>query len=304
MAGLKELRTRIESIKSTQKITSAMKMVAAARLRRSQELLGRSKTYYDGLKTIAGRLYKDLKDEEKATGIEMVYPLVMMKNPNKENYMLVAFSSDRGLCGSYNAYVLRETLRKIDALRKDGKNVKVLCIGKKIGDALKRRCPETVFEVMSGVAAKGPSYREIERIAEKLFDLYISGEFDVCEMIYTHFRSAISRELKCQQILPYILEIDENDPRYDDKYEEAFYEYDAPKERVFNDVAFMLVVADVFQALLNSQTSEHGARMTSMDNATRNAKDMISKLTLKYNRMRQTAITTELIEIISGAEAL
>ncbi len=304
MAGLKELRTRIESIKSTQKITSAMKMVAAARLRRSQELLSRSKSYHDGLTTIAGRLYKDLKAEEKATGIGMIYPLIMQPKPLDENYLLVAFSSDRGLCGSYNAYVLRETLRRVDALRHEGKNVKVLCIGKKIGDALRRRYPETVYEVMTGVAAKGASYREAERIAETLLSVYMVGDFDVCEVIYTHFNSAVNREVQRRQFLPFELHIDEEDPRYDDKYGEAFYEYDASKEKVFNDVVFMLVVADLFQALLNSQTSEHGARMTSMDNATRNAKDMISKLTLKYNRMRQTAITTELTEIISGAEAL
>lgn len=304
MAGLKELRTRIESIKSTQKITSAMKMVAAARLRRSQELLARSKSYDDGLTTIAGRLYKGLKAEEKATGISMVCPVIMQPRPDEKDYLLVVFSSDRGLCGSYNAYVLRETLRRIDELHKEGKNVKVLCVGKKIGDALKRRMPETVAKVISGLAAKGARYREIEQICEELLKDYMVGEFDVCEVIYTHFNSAINRELKRLQILPFVLEIDEDDPRYDAKSGEAFYTYDAPQEKVFNDAVFILLVSKMFQALLNSQASEYGARMTSMDNATRNAKDMISKLTLRYNRLRQTAITTELIEIISGAEAL
>ena len=304
MAGLKELRTRIGSIKSTQKITSAMKMVAAARLRRSQDLLAKSKTYNDGLLTIAGRLYKDISTESKATGKELVYPLIMQSKPSKNKHLLVVFSSDRGLCGSYNSYILRETLFRIDELRREGKEVKVLCIGKKLGDALKHRCPEAVFDVLSGVGGRADNYREVEDIAELLFGEYMIGKFDVCEIIYTYFHSAINREIKHKNFLPFELEIDENDPRYDDKFNDAFYEYDVAKEKAFSDIIFMLAVSEMYQILLNSLTSEQGARMTSMDNATRNANDMIAKLTLKYNRLRQGAITTELIEIIAGAEAL
>lgn len=304
MAGLKELRVRISSIASTKKITSAMKMVAAARLRRANESLDKSENYHQSILTVAGRIFKNLKDDEKETGIPLNYPVIMQSRSESENYLLVAFSSDRGLCGSYNSYVLRETIKRINKLEAQGKNVKVLCVGKKIGDSLKSRRPDAVWDILVGVAQKGARYRDAEQIIEPLITEYISGGFDVCEVIYTYFNSPISREIKHRQLLPYSLDVDLNDPRFDEKLNNAFYEYDAAEEKVFNDVVYMLMFSEVFQMLLNSQASEQGARMTSMDNATRNAADMISKLTLKYNRLRQSAITTELVEIISGAEAL
>lgn len=304
MAGLKELRVRISSIASTKKITSAMKMVAAARLRRANESLDKSKNYHQGILTVAGRIFKNLKDDEKGAGIPLNYPVIMKLRPDVENYLLVAFSSDRGLCGSYNSYVLRETIKRIDELTAKGMNVKVLCVGKKIGDALKSRRPDAVWDVLVGVAQKGARYRDAEQIIEPLITEYISGGFDVCEVIYTYFNSPINREVKRRQLLPYSLDVDLDDPRFSDKVDNAFYEYDAAEEKVFNDVVYMLMFSEMFQMLLNSQASEQGARMTSMDNATRNAADMIGKLTLQYNRLRQSAITTELVEIISGAEAL
>ena len=304
MAGLKELRTRIGSIKSTQKITSAMKMVAAARLRRSQELLLKSKTYNDGILTVAGRIYKNIKTESEAKGVIPIYPFIMRHKAKQNKYLLVVFSSDRGLCGSFNAYMLRETLKRIKQLQTEGKEVKVLCIGKKIADALKRRCPDVVYDVLVGVGSGNDNYREAQNIAEMLFAAYGKNEFDVCEVIYTYFHSAINRDIKYKSFLPFELDIDLCDAKYDEKIGNAFYGYDDHKEKVFDDVVSMVAVSEMFQILLNSQTSEQGARMTSMDNATRNAKDMIAKLTLKYNRLRQGAITTELIEIIAGAEAL
>ena len=304
MAGLKELRTRISSITSTQKITSAMKMVAAARLKRAQELLSHSADYEAGLLTIAGRLYKEMKTIKEETGRGFNYPLIMKPHSKEDSYLLVVFASDRGLCGSYNAYVVKDALRRIDELQHEGKSVKVLCIGKKIGDALKAKHPELIFDVLTGVAAKGANYKEAEQFVELLIRAFLSNEFDVCEVIYTYFNSAINREIKHRRLLPFVLDIDENDSRYDNHVGNAFYGYDADREKVFNDIVIKLVVSDMFQFLVNSQASEQGARMTSMDNATRNANDMISKLTLKYNRLRQGAITTELIEIIAGAEAL
>ncbi len=302
MAGLKELRTRIGSIKSTQKITSAMKMVAAARLRRAQEVLARSKHYSDDLMTLVGRLYRDMREEEQGTNIRYVFPKIIQPVLTPDNYLLVVFSSDRGLCGSYNAYVIRESVRRIRELRKNGKSVKVLSIGKKAGDGIKHRIPDVEVEILNGVAAKGADYREVQVICERLLKEYTEKQFDVCEVVYTHFNSAINREVKVEQYIPYALDTD--DERYDNKVDNAFYEYDASKQKILIDTVLMLMISIFFQYLLNSQTSEHGARMTSMDNATRNANDMIAKLTLRYNRLRQTAITTELIEIISGAEAL
>ncbi len=304
MAGLKELRVRISSIASTKKITSAMKMVAAARLRKAQDSLAKSVEYHQGIQTIAGRLYNHVRKEEKDGGKTVVYPLIMQKRPAPENYLLVVFASDRGLCGSYNSYVLRETMSRINELQKQGKNVKVLCLGKKIGDALKVRKPDLVWDIVVGVGGKGAKYKDAEQLVDPLVKEYLSGGFDVCEMIYTHFNSAINRDVKRRQVMPYEFNLDLDDVRYDSKFNDAFYEYDAAEEKVLNDVVYMLFISEVFQMLLNSQASEQGARMTSMDNATRNASDMIAKLTLKYNRLRQSAITTELVEIISGAEAL
>ena len=199
---------------------------------------------------------------------------------------------------------MKETVKRINVLEAQGKNVKVLCVGKKIGDALKNRRPDVVWDVLVGVAQKGARYRDAEQIIEPLITEYITGGFDVCEVIYTKFNSAINREVKNRQLLPYVFDVDLEDIRFNDNYNNAIYEYDAAEEKVFNDVAYMLMFSEMFQMLLNSQASEQGARMTSMDNATRNAADMIGKLTLKYNRLRQSAITTELVEIISGAEAL
>ncbi|MBS4773751.1 MAG: ATP synthase F1 subunit gamma [Proteobacteria bacterium] len=302
MASLKELRTRIGSIKSTQKITSAMKMVAAARLRRAQDVLARSQTYSENLLTTAGRLLHDMQQEQAAGQADYFFPRMILPVKEAQVYWLVVFSSDRGLCGSYNAYVLREAVRRIRELQKNGKTVKVIAIGKKAGDTLRRRFDGLDIEIMSGVAAKGADYQELQAIAERLIVDYPAGRFDVCEVIYTRFNSAVNREVKTEQFIP--LEIDTANPRFGLKAGEAFYDYDAPKDKILIDILPMLMTSVLFQNLLNSQASEHGARMTSMDNATRNAKDMISKLTLKYNRLRQNAITTELIEIISGAEAL
>ena len=302
MAGLKELRTRIGSIKSTQKITSAMKMVAAARLRRAQDVLAKSQQYSEDMLTVAGRLYKEMRQEESENDLSYVFPRMLMEPENSLQYLLVVFSSDRGLCGSYNSYVIREAMRRIKELRQDGKQVKVLSIGKKAGDALRHRLPDLEVEVLAGVAAKGADFKELQEICERILKSYTDKEFDVCEVVYTHFASAINREVRVQRYLPYHIDIE--DPRFDNISNRAFFEYDAPKQKLLVDVLLMLMTSVFFQDLLNAQASEHGARMTSMDNATRNASDMIAKLTLKYNRLRQTAITTELIEIISGAEAL
>lgn len=302
MAGLKELRTRIEAIKSTQKITSAMKMVAAARLRRAQDVLAKSQNYSENLLDVMGRLYLEMKQEQAEGKVAYLFPRMIEPLVHDDTYLLIVFSSDRGLCGSYNAYVLRETVKRINELKKAGKAVRVIAIGKKVGDSLRRRFADIDIDVRSGVAAHGADYQELQDLIEPILKQYVEGEFDVCEVIYTHFNSAINREVKNQRFIPY--ELDVSDPRFAPKKGEAFYEYDAPKQKILIDVLLMLMTSVFFQDLLNAQSSEHGARMTSMDNATRNAKDIISKLTLRYNRLRQTAITTELVEIIAGAEAL
>ena len=303
MAGLKELRLRISSIASTQKITSAMKMVAAARLRKAQDMLQKSQVYNDDLTTIMGRLVKEMRQDEKDGKIVYLRPQIMQPRSEEKEFLLVVFSSDKGLCGNYNTNILKECVARINELRNEGRVVKVLSLGKKAGESIRRRFSDIEVEIVDDFAAKGPDYEETGSLVKRLTDDY-GHSFDVCEIVYTHFNSAIDREIRCEKFLPLSIEVDEQDDRFDNKVSNAFYDYDGSKQGVLMDLVPLYVANLMFQKLLNSQTSEHGARMTSMDNATRNAKDMINKLTLKYNRLRQSAITTELIEIISGAEAL
>lgn len=303
MAGLKELRIRISSISSTQKIASAMKMVAAARLKRAQDMLQKSQAYHQQLLGVVWRLLEEMRLEMMNGNIVYFLPQLMQPKDvtSAKVYQLVIFSSDKGLCGSYNSNVLKESIRRINELLSQGKQVKVLSLGKKAGEALKRRCQGVEIEIVDGFAAKGADYQEVVDLVNRLVASY-NVDFDICEVIYTSFHSAISRDVKVDQFLP--LQVGKPKDDVDITVNNAAYDYERGKQKVLWDMLPMVAVDELFQKLLNSQTSEHGARMTSMDNATRNAGDMINKLTLKYNRLRQSAITTELIEIISGAEAL
>ncbi len=306
MAGLKELRTRIESIKSTEKITSAMKMVAAARLRRSQGLIDKCRFYNNNILASANRVLLELRQAEQKKNIRFVYPELMRGNGKSENYLLVVFTSDRGLCGSYNSNVAREAAKRIEALKEEGKNVKILCVGKKGRDILKRKYADLIVDTIEGIAKKGAKYYEAVDLGQRILDLYKQGEMDVCEVVVSRFRSAINREIVTEQVFPVVVEDFEYNRLHApiNVYKGAFYDYEPGLLELLESMLPLIFRSSLFQAIVHSQASEHGARMTSMDNATRNAKDMISGLTLRYNRIRQTAITTELVEIIAGAEAL
>lgn len=306
MAGLKELRTRIESIKSTEKITSAMKMVAAARLRRSQGLIDKCRFYNNNILASANRVLLELRQAEQKKNIRFVYPELMRGNGKSENYLLVVFTSDRGLCGSYNSNVAREAAKRIEALKEEGKNVKILCVGKKGRDILKRKYADLIVDTIEGIAKKGAKYYEAVDLGQRILDLYKQGEMDVCEVVVSRFRSAINREIVTEQVFPVVVEDFEYNRLHApvNVYKGAFYDYEPGLLEILDAMMPLIFRSSLFQAVVHSQASEHGARMTSMDNATRNAKDMISGLTLRYNRIRQTAITTELVEIIAGAEAL
>ena len=306
MAGLKELRTRIESIKSTEKITSAMKMVAAARLRRSQGLIDKCRFYNNNILASANRVLLELRQAEQKKNIRFVYPELMRGNGKSENYLLVVFTSDRGLCGSYNSNVAREAAKRIEALKEEGKNVKILCVGKKGRDILKRKYADLIVDTIEGIAKKGAKYYEAVDLGQKILDLDKQGEMDVCEVVVSRFRSAINREIVTEQVFPVVVEDFEYNRLHApvNVYKGAFYDYEPGLLEILDAMMPLIFRSSLFQAVVHSQASEHGARMTSMDNATRNAKDMISGLTLRYNRIRQTAITTELVEIIAGAEAL
>ena len=305
MAGLKELRTRIEAIKSTKKITSAMKMVAAAGLRRAQGLMVKSDAYYENLLHNAKRVAFDLKQDEKTKGIKFVYPQVMSGTGRDESYLLVVLSSDKGLCGSYNAHVARAAMARLNALLDEGKRVDVICIGKKARDILKRKYASHIIKTCEGVARKGIDFDEIIDIFHPILQAFEQAVYDKVEIVSSYFKSAISREIKARLLLPICF--DENDIHSDvpiNMAGGAFYDYEPDKAEMFEAVLLMMIKAQFYNAFIQAQASEQGARMASMDNATRNASDMISKLTLRYNGIRQSAITTELTEIISGAEAI
>lgn len=303
MAGLKELRTRIETIKSTQKITSAMKMVAASSLRKAQGLIASSVPYRENILSPLENVVSEFRTLEQ-NGTFVKWPRMIAGSENDRTYLLLVFTSDRGLCGNFNASVAKVAARRIEELQNAGKKVKVACIGRKGYSILKRRYAANIVRDIDGIAKKGARYDESAVIANYAYDDFMMRNIDVCEAVYSEFHSAINREIVVKQLLPL---------RFSERAEAgtepvlvngAAYEYEPYKMEVLGQSLPLLYKASVFEAIIHSQASEHGARMTSMDNATRNAKDMISRLTLKYNRMRQTNITTELIEIIAGAEAL
>ena len=303
MAGLKELRTRIETIKSTQKITSAMKMVAASSLRKAQGLIASSVPYRENILSPLENVVSEFRTLEQ-NGTFVKWPRMIAGSENDRTYLLLVFTSDRGLCGNFNASVAKVAARRIEELQNAGKEVKVACIGRKGYSILKRRYAANIVRDIDGIAKKGARYDESAVIANYAYDDFMMRNIDVCEAVYSEFYSAINREIVVKQLLPL---------RFSERAEAgtepvlvngAAYEYEPYKMEVLGQSLPLLYKASFFEAIIHSQASEHGARMTSMDNATRNAKDMISRLTLKYNRMRQTNITTELIEIIAGAEAL
>ena len=302
MAGLKELRSRIEAIKSTEKITSAMKMVAAARLRKAQDILDKSSAYRTNLYNVAGRLWNSVKTRAAEDEVPMVLPSLCRQNADS-SYLLVILSSDRGLCGSFNANISRVAMARIEELKAAGKTVKIICLGARCYNALKRHYGEEIIRNAPSVANKGVDFEEAQALAAEVMSMFLLNEIDVCEVVYSHFKSALSRDVKSRQVLPLNPEMF-FDELPAEKTETAYFESEPSEDDMLEAVMPLLFEEALFDIMINSQASEQGARMTSMDNATRNAKDMISRLTLKYNRMRQSAITTELVEIIAGAEAI
>ena len=309
MAGLKELRTRIEAIKSTQKITSAMKMVAASRLRRVQILVDKNLGYSENLRKSALRVMTEIENEEKTKGIQYVRPLLLQQKAKPQKYKLCVISSDRGLCGAYNSNVAKRAALRIRELLKQGKQIEAACIGKKAYDILHRYFGNTEV-VINRLDTKydGISYPDMaHKLSDTILKQFIAKEFDVCEFVYADFKTAISRSFECEQVCPLELNTEHlNDEQLQliNRSGNAFYEYMPDKLTVLTDILPILFNDNLFKIVVNAAASEHSARMTSMDSATRNAKKMISELTLKYNSLRQSAITTELIEIIAGAEAI
>lgn len=298
MANLKDLRARINSVKSTQKITSAMKMVAAAKLRRAQEGAEAARPYAVRMERMLGSLAKSFDGVEGA-------PKLLSGTGDDSVHLLVAVTGDRGLCGAFNSSIIRDTIRMTNELKNSGKTVKILCVGRKGHDILKRRFPNDIAGSVTGIGRRVVEYNEAVGVAEKITDMFEAGEFDVCTVIFNRFKSAISQIVTRQQLVPFTGsgEAAEAEDQAEDTGG-AIYTYEPDETEILDELLPRNIGTQIFQALLESAASEHGARMTAMDNATRNAGDMIDGLTMTYNRTRQAVITKELIEIISGAEAL
>ena len=294
MPNLDDLKKRIGSVKSTEKITKAMKMVAAAKLRRAQESAESSRPYSESMKDLIDSISKGYKpsstDRNLLTGDE-----------KDQIHLLILFTSERGLCGGFNSIVTRTLRDKIENLIDQNKTVKIVCVGKKGYDILKRQYSEMITEVIDMRAVKSITYQDAKNISDKIVKMFFDGEFDKCSIFYNEFKSVISQIPTEQQVIPIEIISDEAD---EEKKEESFFEFEPGESEILDEILPLNFTVQVFKALLESAASEQGARMSAMDNASRNAGDMIDNLTLFYNRSRQAVITKELIEIISGAEAV
>lgn len=294
MATLKDLKIRINSVKSTRKITSAMKMVAAAKLRRAQEQAEASRPYAARM----NRMIASLAGAATQAG----GPKLLSGTGRDDIHLLVVFTADRGLCGGFNSTIIRAARQRVRALRGEGKTVKLFCVGRRGKDALKREFGDIIVGSVQDVTRKGVAFASADELAAQILKMFEGEDFDICSLLFNRFQSAMTQVITNQQIIPVSMpEVEEGSSKTESG---ALYEYEPDEETILAALLPRNVATQIFTALLESNASEHGARMTAMDNATRNAGDMIDKLTLNYNRARQANITRELIEIISGAEAV
>jgi F-type H+-transporting ATPase subunit gamma len=288
MPSLKDLRNRIASVKSTQKITRAMQMVAVSKLRRAQGAVESARPYAEQVETVLTNLAGAATDGQG--------PRLLVGSGADQTHLLLVCTGERGLCGAFNTAIVRLAREKATALAAEGKTVKILCVGKKGYDQLRRTHEKQILEMIDLRAVRTIAYETAKPIADKVIELFENGEFDVCTLVYSRFKSVISQIPTAQQLIPPELGAeDENAPAY---------EYEPDEGEILAQLLPRAVAVRIYRALLENQASFFGAQMTAMDNATRNAGDMVKRYTLRYNRTRQAMITKELIEIISGAEAL
>jgi F-type H+-transporting ATPase subunit gamma len=290
MPSLKDLKVRIASVKSTQKITSAMKMVAAAKLRRAQQAAEAARPYAERMERMLGSLAASMAGREGA-------PALLAGNGRDQVHLIVVMTSDRGLCGGFNSSIVRAARRRVRELREQGKQVKLFCVGRKGRDQLKRDLGDIIVGHIEDVGKPKLAFPAADQIGIKLVQMFEQGEFDVASLVYNKFKSAMTQFVTFQQLIPFAVPAGETQ-------RDSFYEYEPDETEILEALLPRNLGVQVFRALLENSASEQGARMTAMDNATRNAGDMINKLTIFYNRSRQAYITKELIEIISGAEAV
>ena len=293
MANLKDLKNRIASVKSTRKITKAMQMVAAAKLRRAQDAAEQSRPYTERFNAVMGALAASVGDSASA-------PKLLAGTGKDDVHLLVVMTSERGLCGGFNANIAKLAKQKATELAGKGKKVKILTVGKKGRDALKRDFGDLFVGHVDMGDVKRVGYADAQGIAKDILGRFDAGEFDVATIFYAQFVNVVSQVPTAQQIIPAAFDA----PEGDDQGPTTLYDYEPDEEAILADLLPRGVATQIFSALLENGASEQGARMSAMDNATRNAGEMIEKLTIEYNRSRQAVITNELIEIISGAEAL
>ena len=294
MASLKDLRDRIASVKATQKITRAMQMVAAAKLRRAQEAAEAARPY-------AQRMAAVLSDLVGHVGTEDV-PELMVGTGKDDVHLLLVCTAERGLCGGFNSQITRHVIQHMKTLFELGKTVKILTVGKKGADILNRDYQRLMIDHVSLREIKHVNYTNAKDIAQKVIDLFDKGEFDVCTLFYSEFVSVINQKPSSLQLIPASGGVEKDETESSAIHAVYSYEPDAPS--IVNTLIPRNIGVQIFRALLENAAGEMGAKMSAMDNATRNAGEMINKLSITYNRQRQAQITTELIEIIAGAEAL
>jgi F-type H+-transporting ATPase subunit gamma len=294
MPSLEDLRNRIRSVRSTQKITSAMKMVAAARLRRAQEQAEAARPYAERMERVLGSL------AARMSGLSGG-PALLAGTGNDQTHLLVVATSDRGLAGGFNATILREARRQMRTLLAAGKDVKILTIGRKGRDGLRRDYARYIHESLTDIGRRRVSFEEARDITRRILAMFEAGEFDRCTIIFNRFGSAITQVTTAQQLIPFDQPEAAETPATEG---DAIYEFEPDEEEILTELLPRNLAVQIDTALLENAASEQGARMTAMDNAIRNAGEMIDRLNTVYNRSRQAAITKELIEIISGAEAL
>ena len=295
MPSLKDLRNRITSVKSTQKITKAMKMVAAAKLRKAQESAEKGRAYSEKMNQIINNLKSSINEGSSA-------PKLLAGNGKSNVHLCVVMTADRGLCGGFNTNICKKARDYFNRIIDEGKTLKIISVGSKGADQLKRNFKDYIIEQISYKNLKTITVNEASELTSKIISMYEKEEFDVCTIFYNKFKSVISQEPQAQQIIP--VENDENDSLEASDTSDVQYEFEPEEGEILEHLLPQNITTQIFKAFLENAASEQGSRMSAMDNATRNAGDLIDKLTINYNRSRQAVITKELIEIISGAESL
>ncbi len=291
MASLDDLKKRISSVKSTQKITKAMKMVAAAKLRRAQESAEKGRPYSDKMNNIILNLSNGISDVDNA-------PKLLSGTGEDKIHLCVVMTSDRGLCGGFNTNIIKKAKLYFQKILDEGKTLKIITVGTKGYDQLKRLYGDNIIERISFKESKNVNYFDADKVGKIVIEKFNKKEFDVCAIFYNQFKNVITQIPQEQQIIPLKTSENEQNSSVDN------YEFEPEEDEILSNLLPKNISTQIFKAMLENSASEQGSRMSAMDNATRNAGEMVDKLTIEYNRSRQAAITKELIEIISGAESL